>query len=87
MYRMTLFLPTAQVGTDDQAMEVCDQVATLCDQLLGRPSSGESKLTYILTSEVDEDGEDALDRWIRENLDHPRVRGVIIPSPISEKLN
>jgi hypothetical protein len=83
---MTLFLPPWAVSTDDQAMEVCDQIATLCDQLLGRPSSGESKLTYVLTSEVDEDedDDDAQDRWMQENLFHPRVRGVIIPRPVGE---
>lgn len=86
MYRLTLFLPPWAVATDDQALEVCDQVATLCDQLLGRPATEDSKLTYVLTSEVDEDenDDDAQERWLKENVLHPRVRGVIFPSPIGE---
>lgn len=86
MYRMTLFLPPGAVATDAQAMEVCDQVATLCDRLFGRITSDESKVTYVLTSEVDDDEDDeaAQERWMQENLLNPRVRGVIIPSPVGQ---
>jgi hypothetical protein len=49
-----------------------------CDRLLGRPSSEESPLPYILTFEKDpaEDDDVAKERWVAENVmrhagDHP----------------
>jgi hypothetical protein len=77
MYRLTLFFDArddAHAGdVCDEVATLCDEVATLCDQLVGRPSSEESRLPYILTFEEDpaEDDEEAQARWVAENVMRP----------------
>jgi hypothetical protein len=75
MYRMTLFF---DADDDARAEDVCDKVASLCDRLLGRPSSEESTLPSILTFEEDpaEDDEVAKERWVAENVMRPNTRAV-----------
>ncbi|MDQ6899977.1 MAG: hypothetical protein M3072_10800 [Candidatus Dormibacteraeota bacterium] len=59
---------------DARAEDVCDEVASLCDRLLGRPSSEESPLPYILTFEEDPAKSDA-------NVIRPNMRVLILPKP------
>ena len=82
MYRLTLFFDARD---DAHAGDICDEVATLCDQVVGRPSADESRLPYILFEEDPaEDSEEAKERWVTENVMRANTRGIILPTPLGE---
>lgn len=88
-YRMMLFFDAVD---REAATDICDQIAELCSNIIGRPATHDSQIPFILAAGPDESesfdhDQEKLMHWFQTNIQDQGFTIVIIPAPIGEVLH